>query len=94
MAVGGVAIASIGVVAAVHESRNSKARESYESTNARQNVAPSAVVLSVQGLAIVPAQVLFAEILCSISNFDRKRERTCMVDVCVYIKHKLQYQLQ
>ena len=89
MAVGGFAIASTGVVAAVHESRISEARESNESTNARQNVAPSAVVLPVQGLAIVPAQVLIAEILCSILNFNRKKERTYMhmvgVSLCAYL---------
>jgi hypothetical protein len=73
MAAGGVAIASAGLVAAVYKSCNSEARESLESMSDRRNMAPSAVVLSVQGLAIVPAQVLSAEFLCSsISNFNRK----------------------
>ena len=99
MAVGGVAIASTGLVAAVYKSCNSEARESEESTSARRNVAPSAVVLSVQGLAIVPAKVLFAEFLCSsISNFNRKKDRSCMhmvgVDAYVYVIRSMSYVYQ
>ena len=101
LAFGGVAIASTGVVAAVYDkSRNSEARESEESTNARQNVAPFCCCAVSARVGHCPSTsadwwnfVFYLEF--------QLQERTnvfiwlvYLYAVCISINNKLQYQLQ